>query len=172
MKKYYESSLVRDIEMSNKKENLIKLLKEVLISSAIFTGIEAAIFNESLSSSSDPLKTVFDYLKLNLGVTGSIAALKIMFTKLEAYIAKLRLENVVDALESEKVFIGVDSLQKANIRPLETLDKKTIVNELTLEDRRGKNINLLEYTDDTIIGEINEVYLLDNSEEQKRLILK
>lgn len=162
-------SLLEDIEKANKKQDLKILLGVILGGTSVLSlgGLRG------LEEASDKLEYMINLLKNNLGISTVVASLIALRTKLISYNAKLKLESIVDSLETnERVFIGVDSLQESKITENEEMSEKdTKVTDILLEDRKGNNVKLREYTDDTILGEFSEVYLVDSKNRERKLVL-
>lgn len=162
-------SLLEDIEKANKKQDL-KILLGVILGG---TSVLSLGHLGGLEEVEDKTEYIINILKNNLGISTLLASLIALRTKLISYNAKLRLESVVDSLETnERVFIGVDSLQESKITLNNEMSAEdTKVTDILLEDRKGNDVKLREYTDDTILGEFSEVYLVDSKNRERKLVL-
>lgn len=168
-------SLLEDIEKANKKQDLKVLLGTILGGTTLLSLGHFLVLEQgaSLEDIENKIEYIQNIVRNNLGISTAVTALIALRAKLISYNAKLRLEGVVDSLEdNEKIFVGVDSLQESKITPNDEMSVEgTKVIDILLEDRRGNEVKLREYTDDTILGEFSEVYLVDSKNRERKLVL-
>ncbi len=143
-----DDCILKNIEKANRKEDLKKLLELLLAGSVTLT-----LLSTGLGNITDEKQGFIETAKNSTLTTSLLLSLKILYTKLTSYNAKLRLERIMDLLEEEKIYIGVDSLQEARIST-EILEDRvknpntrhiTSVSEIVVEDRKGQEVILKEY---------------------------
>ncbi len=173
MNKLNDYSLLEEIEKANKKEDLLKILGIILGGTVVVT-LGQTITSKDLQEVENQKEYIMNAMKNGLGISTIIAGLEILRQRAIAYLAKLKLEEVVDALEeNQKVYISVETLKEAKVKPNEKLTEEgTKVTDIILEDVKGQPVELREYDYDLITGEFSDVYYVESEDKEHILILK
>jgi len=165
-------SLLEDIEKANKREDLRVLLGVILGSTTLLSLGHLLSMKEgqAFGEIENKAEYIINVVKNNLGISSVLAILLALRTKMISSYAKIRLEEVVDALErDENVFVSLDTLVESSIKLNENLtEEDTKVTDIQLEDMRGNQVKLREYTD----GDFSEVYFIDSKNEEHKLLLR
>jgi len=165
-------SLLKDIKNANRRESLLTFLEIILGGTTALSLGEFALSGLIFDNIKNK-EYILNVIKNNLQISTLISSLIMLRNKLIKERSKYRLEFIAGCLEENYVYVSVDALIKGTLFQNEKLTtSKTKVTDISLENLRGDEVKLREYTDNTFLGDYSTIYLIDSENRERRVILR